>query len=157
MGEQALMQMAGEQPDAVGPGVVAEEMAGHADLVTEAAVKLLLIKPGPVLYGLEYGLAARWLLFREVIRHHGEFCGQQQIAADWDSVISARCTMGLLQRCKLLDAWCASAGTDVPGGPPSSETQASEGSPSSRCCAGYCPVDAARGSTILGNNQFRSR
>ena len=32
MGDQAMMQMAREQRDAVGAGVVAEEEAGHADL-----------------------------------------------------------------------------------------------------------------------------
>ena len=49
MGNQTLMQLAGEQPDAVGPRVVAEEMAGHADLVAAAYVEHLLIEPGPVL------------------------------------------------------------------------------------------------------------
>jgi hypothetical protein len=37
MGDQGLMQLAAEQGDAVGAGVVAEEMAGHAELVSAAA------------------------------------------------------------------------------------------------------------------------
>jgi hypothetical protein len=40
MGDQPLMQVTGEQGDAVGTGVVAEEMAGHADLATTAGVHL---------------------------------------------------------------------------------------------------------------------
>ena len=32
MGDQALVQLAGEQGDAVRAGVVAEEVVGHADL-----------------------------------------------------------------------------------------------------------------------------
>jgi hypothetical protein len=37
MGDQGLMQLAAEQGDAVGAGVVAEEIAGHADLDSAAA------------------------------------------------------------------------------------------------------------------------
>jgi hypothetical protein len=40
VGNKALVQVAGEQRDAVGAGVVAEEMAGHADLATTASVHL---------------------------------------------------------------------------------------------------------------------
>ncbi len=40
MGDQALVQVAGEQRDALRPRVVAEEMAGHADLATSAAIHL---------------------------------------------------------------------------------------------------------------------
>jgi hypothetical protein len=36
MGQQALMQLAGEHRDAVQPGVVPEEVAGHADLAAPA-------------------------------------------------------------------------------------------------------------------------
>jgi hypothetical protein len=34
MGDQPLVQVAGEQWDAVGSGVVAEELASHADQAT---------------------------------------------------------------------------------------------------------------------------
>lgn len=37
MGDQALIQLAAKQGDAVGAGVVAEEMAGHAGLAAAAA------------------------------------------------------------------------------------------------------------------------
>jgi hypothetical protein len=47
VGNQALMQLAGEQRDAVGAGVVAEEMAGHADLAAAAFLQHVLIEPGP--------------------------------------------------------------------------------------------------------------
>ena len=45
MGDQALIQLAAEQGDAVGAGVVAEEMAGHVGLpekwkIASAAVDL---------------------------------------------------------------------------------------------------------------------
>jgi hypothetical protein len=36
MGNQTLVQVPGEQRDAVGAGVVAEEVAGHTDLVAAA-------------------------------------------------------------------------------------------------------------------------
>ena len=41
--------MAGEQRYALGPRVVAEEVAGHADLAAAAGAEHRLIKPGPVL------------------------------------------------------------------------------------------------------------
>jgi hypothetical protein len=47
-GDQALMQVAGEQRDAVGAGVVAEEVAGHADLAAAAFSQHVLIEPGPI-------------------------------------------------------------------------------------------------------------
>ena len=71
MGNQTLMQLAGEQPDAVGPRVVAEEMAGHADLVAAAVVEKLVIEPQPVLDRLEAG----GLQLGNVDRHHGDFYG----------------------------------------------------------------------------------
>ena len=49
MGDQPLVQVAGEQGNGFGAWVVAEEMAGHADLVAAASVEHLLIEPGPVL------------------------------------------------------------------------------------------------------------
>ena len=45
--DQALVQVAGEQRNAIGPRVVAKEMAGHADLVAAAGVEQLLIEPRP--------------------------------------------------------------------------------------------------------------
>jgi len=36
MGNQTLVQVPGEQRDAVGAGVVADEVAGHTDLVAAA-------------------------------------------------------------------------------------------------------------------------
>ena len=51
MGDQALMQLAAEQGDAVGAGVVAEEMEGRADLAAAAATgaEHVLIELGLVL------------------------------------------------------------------------------------------------------------
>jgi hypothetical protein len=51
MGDQALIQLAAEQGDAVGAGVVAEEMAGHAELAAAAAAgaEHVLIELGLVL------------------------------------------------------------------------------------------------------------
>ena len=47
--DQALMQVAGEQRYALGSWVVAEEVAGHADLAAAAGAEHRLIKPWPVL------------------------------------------------------------------------------------------------------------
>ena len=47
--------MAGEQRYALGPRVVAEEVAGHADLAAAAGAEHRLIKPGPVFYLLLAG------------------------------------------------------------------------------------------------------
>jgi len=49
MGDQTLVQLAGEQRDAVHPGVVPEPMAGHADLATAALLHGALIEVGPLL------------------------------------------------------------------------------------------------------------
>ncbi len=68
MGDQALMQMAGEQRDAVGAGVVPEEVAGQADLTAPAGAEHLLIKPGPVLDRLVAG----GLQTGEGDWHHGD-------------------------------------------------------------------------------------
>ena len=38
VGNQPLVQVAGEQGDAVGAGVVAEEVAGHADLAAALCI-----------------------------------------------------------------------------------------------------------------------
>ena len=48
VGDQALILVAGEQWYALGPWVVAEEVAGHADLAAAAGAEHRLIKPGPV-------------------------------------------------------------------------------------------------------------
>ncbi len=45
-GGRSAGMVAGEQRDAVGAGVVAEEMAGHADLAAAAFSQHLLIQPG---------------------------------------------------------------------------------------------------------------
>jgi hypothetical protein len=49
MGQQALVQLAGEQGNAVHPGVVAEEVAGEANLAAAACHQHLLIEIGPLL------------------------------------------------------------------------------------------------------------
>ena len=67
MGDQALMQMAGEQRDALRPRVMPEEVAGHADLAAAAGAEHRLIQPGPV---LDLLLAGR-LQAGERDRHHG--------------------------------------------------------------------------------------
>ena len=79
MGDQGLMQMAGEQRNAVGPRVVAEEMAGHADLMAAAGVEQLLIEPRPV----PNRLKARGLQPAEVEWHHDDLCGRPHIAGAW--------------------------------------------------------------------------
>ena len=60
MGDQALMQLAAEQRDAVGAGVVAEEMAGHAALAAAAGAEHVLFEPGPVLDSMN---ALAWVGF----------------------------------------------------------------------------------------------
>jgi hypothetical protein len=49
VGDQALVQVAGEYRDAVGAGVVPEEVAGHAHLAAAAGEQHRLIEPGPAL------------------------------------------------------------------------------------------------------------
>jgi len=71
MGDQPLVQVAGEQGDGVGAWVVAEEMAGHANLMAAAGAEHLLIQPGPVLDRLVAGR----LQPGEVDRHHGQIAG----------------------------------------------------------------------------------
>ena len=79
MGDQGLMQMAGEQRYAVGSRVVAEEMAGHADLMAAAGVEHLLIEPRPV----PNRLKARGVQPGDVQWHHGGFYGRPHIAGVW--------------------------------------------------------------------------
>lgn len=76
IGDQGLMQMAGELRNAVGPRVVAEEMAGHADLMAAAGAEHLLIEPRPVPDRRE----ATGLQPGDVEWHHGDFCGWPHIA-----------------------------------------------------------------------------
>jgi hypothetical protein len=49
MGDEALVQLAGEHRDAVHPGVVVEPMAGHADLAAAGLEQGALIEVGPLL------------------------------------------------------------------------------------------------------------
>ena len=49
MGDQPLVQLAGEQRDAVHSGVVAEEVAGEADLAAAAGAQQSLIEVRPLL------------------------------------------------------------------------------------------------------------
>ncbi len=51
MGQQALVQLAGEQGDAVHPGVVPEPVAGEANLAAAAGPEHNLIEVGPRLDG----------------------------------------------------------------------------------------------------------
>ena len=76
MGDQGLMQMAGEHRDAVGPRVVAEEIAGHADLMAAAGVEHHLIEPRPVPNRFKAG----GLQPGDIEGHHGDFCGRPHIA-----------------------------------------------------------------------------
>ena len=71
MGDQALMQMASEQRDALRPRVMPEEMAGHADLAAAAGAEHRLIQPGPVLDLLLVGR----LQAGERDRHHDDHRG----------------------------------------------------------------------------------
>ena len=77
VGNQPLVQVTGEQGDAVGAGVVAEEMAGHADLAAAAVSEHLLIQPGPLLDLLVAG----WLQTGKMDRHHGDFGGRTPVLA----------------------------------------------------------------------------
>jgi len=51
VGDQPLEQLAGEHGDAVHPGVVPEEMAGHADLAAATGDQNRLIGVGPSVDG----------------------------------------------------------------------------------------------------------
>ena len=53
MGDQPLVQVAGQQRDVVRLRVMPEEMAGHADLAAAAGAEHVLIEPGPVLDRLQ--------------------------------------------------------------------------------------------------------
>ncbi len=51
LGQQSLVQLAGEQRDAVHPGVVAKPVTGHADLAAATGAQQGLIEIGPGLDG----------------------------------------------------------------------------------------------------------
>jgi len=68
MGDQPLVQMAGQLRDAVGARMVPEEVAGHADLPATAGAKDRLIEPGPLLDRLLAG----GLQTGKRDRHHGD-------------------------------------------------------------------------------------
>ncbi len=55
VGDQALVQLAGEQGDAAGGWVVTKEVAGEAHLATAAGDEHVLVEPGPLLDGLGPG------------------------------------------------------------------------------------------------------
>ena len=69
MGDQVLMQMAGEQRDALRLRVMPEEVAGHADLAAAAGAEHRLIQPGPV----PNLVGAGRLQMRERDRHNDDF------------------------------------------------------------------------------------
>jgi len=61
MGHQPLMQMAGQLGDAVGPWVMPEEVAGHADLPAAGFHQGALIEVRPLFdRGFESGGQGRW-------------------------------------------------------------------------------------------------
>lgn len=61
MGDQTLVQLAGEQRDAVHPRVVSEPVAGHADLAAAGFHQLLAVEIRPFLdRGFESGGQGRW-------------------------------------------------------------------------------------------------
>jgi hypothetical protein len=64
--DQALVEMAREQRDAISTGVVSEEMAGEADRAAAAGLQDLLIQSWPLLQGF----AARGLDAGEGERDH---------------------------------------------------------------------------------------
>jgi hypothetical protein len=67
MGNQALVELAGEQGDAVRSGVMAEEVAGEAHLPAATGHQNAQIQPRPLLDGLRPG----GLETGEGNRHHG--------------------------------------------------------------------------------------
>lgn len=69
MGQQALVQLAGEKRDAVHPGVVTKPMAGHADLAAVTSKEDLLIEIGPLLDGLLQGTTGSRGGTAEVVSH----------------------------------------------------------------------------------------
>lgn len=68
MGDQPMMQMAGELGNAVRPWVLPEEVAGHAGLPAAAGAQDRLVEPGPLLDRLLAG----GLQTGKRDRHHGD-------------------------------------------------------------------------------------
>ena len=66
-----------EQRDAVEAGVVAEEMAGYADLAAAGGAEHVLIKPGPIFDLLVAGRLKTW----KGDRYHGNSCGRANVLA----------------------------------------------------------------------------
>jgi hypothetical protein len=61
MGDQPLVQLAGEHRDAVHPGMVAKPVTGHADLAATGAEQRALIQIGPLLNReIKPGGQGRW-------------------------------------------------------------------------------------------------
>jgi len=77
MGDQPLVQVAGEQWDAVGARVMSEEVAGHADLAAAAGAAHVMIEPGPVLDRINAG----GLKTGEGDRLHGDSCRRTPVLA----------------------------------------------------------------------------
>jgi len=77
--DQALVQVAAEQRNAIGPRVVAKKMAGHADLAAAAGVEHPMIEPEPVLDPIKAG----GLQPGDRHRHHGVFRGLSPITGAW--------------------------------------------------------------------------
>jgi len=77
MGDQPLVQVAGEQRDALGPWVMPEKMAGHADLTAATGAEHVLIQPGPVLDHLVAG----GLQTGEGDRHHDDHSRRTPVLA----------------------------------------------------------------------------
>jgi hypothetical protein len=77
IGDQAPVPLAGEQRDAAGSRVMAEEVAGHAHLPAAAAYQHLRIEPGPALNGL----LARGLKGGGGNRHHDNFRRRTSVLA----------------------------------------------------------------------------
>ena len=95
MGDQPLVQVAGEQRYAVGAGVVPEEMAGDAGLVAAAGAEQVLIEPGPLLDRL----AAGGLQTSEGDQHHGDSCVRTSELAGlelWRQRLTWRCRAAAL-------------------------------------------------------------
>ena len=72
MANQPLVQLAGEQGDAIDASVVSEPVAGHADLAATAGPQDLLVEVGPSVDGdLAGGRITAWGEKFEEGRDHG--------------------------------------------------------------------------------------
>ena len=77
MGDQAMVQLAGEQRDAVHSRVVPEPVAGHADLVAAGLEQYRLIEVGPLLDRLDAG----GMQSQKRDRRHGDTCMRTPVLA----------------------------------------------------------------------------